>query len=78
MGAALFERIDGRFADVPRRVEIRFADAEGDDFFLLRHDVEELADAGFGNIADMIRDLFFEIHGEWWGGGVVCRRRICG
>ncbi len=43
--AALLERIDRRLADVPGRVEIGLADAEGDDLLLLRDDVEKLTDA---------------------------------
>jgi hypothetical protein len=53
---AVLQREDGRFADVPRRVEIRLADAEADDVLHRADDVEEVADAGPGNVPDVARD----------------------
>ena len=43
---ALLEAVDAALTDRPRRDEIRLADAERDDVFHLRCDVEEFADAG--------------------------------
>ena len=51
MRRAAFERENGGFAHMPRRVEIGFADAETDDVLHRRDDVEEVPDAGARNIA---------------------------
>jgi hypothetical protein len=45
MCLALFERVDAGLADVPGRVEIRFADAERDGVLHLGDDVKKIADA---------------------------------
>jgi hypothetical protein len=45
MRLALFQRVDAGLADVPGRVEIRFADAERDGVLHLGDDVKKVADA---------------------------------
>ena len=85
VGASVFEGEDGGFADVPRGIEVGFTDAEGDDFFFLGDDIEELADPGFWEIGDLVSEMRFEDHeaerrsaesgglggnGEAFGGGV--------
>ena len=56
MRLALFQRVDGGFADVPGRVEIRLADAERDDVLHRLDDVEEIADARARDPAHVIGD----------------------
>jgi hypothetical protein len=51
----VFEGVNGCFANVPRRDEIRLADTEGDDALLTLDDVEEFADAGARNFANDFR-----------------------
>jgi len=54
MRLALFERVDAGLADVPGRVEIRFADAERDGVLHLGDDVKKIADARLGQVDDVL------------------------
>ena len=63
-GVAVFESVDGGFADVPRGDEVGFADAEGNDAFLALDDVEEFANAGAGNARDMGGDGTVRLKGR--------------
>ena len=45
MRLALLQRVDARLADVPRRVKIRFADAERNGVFHLGDNIKKIADA---------------------------------
>src|SRR5450830_560567 len=65
MGFAFFQRVDRRFADVPRRVEIRLADAERDDVLHLGDDLEKVADAGLGQVDDVPGDVACGVHCEF-------------
>jgi hypothetical protein len=56
MRLALFERVNAGLADVPGRVEIRFADAERDGVLHLGHDVKKVADARLGQVDDVLGD----------------------
>ena len=48
MRFALFQRVNGGLADVPRRDEVGFADAERNHVLHLRDDFEKVADAERG------------------------------
>ena len=56
MRLALFERVNAGLADVPGRVEIRFADAERDGVLHLGDDVKKVADARLGQVDDVLGD----------------------
>ena len=56
MCLAFFERVDAGLADVPGRVEIRFADAERDGVLHLGDDVKKIADARLGQVDDVLGD----------------------
>jgi hypothetical protein len=68
--AAVFERVNGRFANVPRRDEIGFAHAERNDALLALNDVEEFADARARDFANSFRYERFRI--EFCGHVYTC------
>lgn len=62
-GVALLQGEDGGLADVPRGDKIRFADAEGDDILAAGDEIEEFADAGAGQIHDLVGEHAVPVHG---------------
>ncbi len=54
-GLAAFERVDRRFADMPRGDEVGLADAERNDALHRLHDLEEVTDARARDIAHVVR-----------------------
>ena len=61
-GAAFLQGINGGLADVPWGIEVGLADAERDDVLHRLHDFEKVADARAGDVADVMGDVFLEIH----------------
>ena len=55
-GPAFLQRINSRFADVPGRDEIWFADAEGNDILHRLDNLKKVADSGTGDPADVRRN----------------------
>ena len=53
--SSLFQRIDAFLADVPRRIKIRLAHAEGDRIFHLAYNVKELTDSRPRNRFNLVR-----------------------
>ena len=57
MRLAFFDGVDAGLADVPGRVEIRFADAERDRVLHLGDDVKKIADARLGQVDNVLGDV---------------------
>src|SRR5262249_15052127 len=70
-GLALFERVDGRFPDMPRRDEPGFADPERYDVVHRLDDVEEIADPRTRDAAHVVRDKVAPRRWLTLGHGVV-------
>ena len=60
--AALFQGVNGGFADVPGRVEVWLANAKRDDVRHALHDLKEVANPGFRDRPYVVGDVTLGVH----------------
>ena len=63
MRLAFLQRVNGGFADVPGRVEIRLADPQRNHVVHLRHNFKKVANAGPGQVDNVPGDESGGVHG---------------